>query len=50
MDNHAQEVHVTRSTHDRKRMWQKMRQRNMNWSSEEGNLNTNKSKKILEAK
>ena len=37
MDNHAREVHVTRSTHDRKRMWQEMHQRNTNWSSEEGN-------------
>jgi len=49
MDSHAQEVHVTRSTHDRKGMWQEMCQRNTNWSSEEVNPNTNKSKKVLEA-
>jgi len=49
MHNHKQEVHVTRSTHDRKRMWQEMRQRNTNWSSEEGNPNTDKSKKLPEA-
>jgi len=49
MDNHDQEVHVTRSTHDRKRMWQEMRQRNTNRSSEEGNPNTNKPKEVLEA-
>jgi len=48
-DNHVQEVDVTRSTHDRKRIWKEMCQRNTNWSSEEGNLNTNKSKKVLEA-
>jgi len=30
MHNHEQEVHVTRSTHNRKRMWQEMRQRNTN--------------------
>ena len=49
MDNHAQEVHMARSTHDRKRMWQEMRQRNTNWSSEEENPDTKKSKKVLEA-
>jgi len=50
MDNHDQEVHVTRDTYDRKRMWQEMRQRNTNWSSEEGNPNTNKTQKVPEAK
>ena len=48
MRNHEQHVHVTRNTYDRKGMWQEMRQRNTNWSSEEENPNTNKSKKFLE--
>jgi len=50
MDNHVQEVHMTKSTYDRKRMWQDVRQRNTNWSSTEENQNINKSKKVLEVK
>ena len=49
MDNHVQEVHVTRGTYDRKCMWQEMRQRNTNWSSEEENPNINKPQKVREA-
>ena len=49
MDNHDQEVHVTKSSYDRKCMWQEMRQRSTNWSSEEENPNINKPKKVPEA-
>jgi len=50
MDNYVREVHMTRKTHDRTRMWQEVRQRNTTWSAEEGNTNANKPKKVLEAK
>jgi len=49
MDNHDQEVHVTRNTYDRECIWQEIRQRNKNWSSEEENPNTNKPQKVPEA-
>jgi len=49
MDNHDQEVHLTRSTYDRKCMWQEVRQRNTDWSSEEENPNINKPQKVPEA-
>jgi len=45
-----QEVHVTKSTYARKRMWQEVRQRNTTWSSEEGDPGTNNLKKLLAAK
>jgi len=50
MDNHDQEVHVTRSTCDRRSIWQEMRQRNTTWSSEEQEPGANNLKKVPEAK
>jgi len=49
MDNHDQDVHVTKSTCDRKRMWQEVGQRNTTWSSEKQELSVNQLKKVPEA-
>ena len=49
MDSHAQEVHVTRSTHDRKNTWQGVRQWTTTCLWEEDRPDENIIKKVLEA-
>jgi len=49
MGNHAQEVHLTRSTHDRKRTWQEVCRWTTTRPWEEGRPGENIFKKVLEA-
>jgi len=49
MVNHAQEMHVTGSTHDRKSTWQKVRQWTTTWLREEDRPDEHFIRKVLEA-